>query len=189
MPRLILIKHAKPEIDANLPSHEWSLSPDGRRFSAVLAARLRAHSPRIVVSSTEPKAVQTAQIIAEALAIPAGVEPGLAEHDRSNVPMMKTRDFISSVANFFARPHQLVLGGETAAQARNRIVNAIDGLIDRHGSGDFAVVTHGTVLALFAAPLMETDAFELWREMGLPSYLVFDRPGMELVERCDRIEA
>jgi broad specificity phosphatase PhoE len=143
-------------------------------------------SLQAIACSEEPKAAETAEIIAARLGIASQTEPGLAEHDRGNVPMMKTRDFISAMAHFFNRPRQLVLGRETAEQARKRFGEAIDRLLARHGQDDLAVVTHGTVLALYAAPLIDADAFTLWRQMGLPSYLVFDRPSMVLVDRCDQ---
>ncbi len=188
MPNLILIKHAKPQKDESTPSREWKLSDEGRSLSAVLADQLEPHTPQIVISSDEPKAVETAQIIAEKLNIPTEIEKGLAEHNRDNVPMMQTREFIASMALLFNRPRQLVLGNETAEQARKRFSQSIDSLLDRHGQSNLAIVTHGTVLALYAGPLLEIPPFHLWRQMGLPAYLVFDRPSMNLIDRRDAVE-
>src|SRR5690606_31546943 len=166
MSKLILIKHARPQKDDTRPAHDWSLSDEGRRLSGVLAEQLRPHALGVIVSSPEPKAQQTAEIIAQALGIPTEVEADLAEHDRSSVPLMRTRELISMMALLFNRPRQCVLGGESAEQALKRFSRAIDRLLDRHGQRNLAIVSHGTVLALYAARLLETDPFPLWRQMA-----------------------
>lgn len=188
MSKLILIKHARPQKDDTRPAHDWSLSDEGRRLSGVLAEQLRPHALGVIVSSPEPKAQQTAEIIAQALGIPTEVEADLAEHDRSSVPLMPTREFISMMALLFNRPRQCVLGGESAEQALKRFSRAIDRLLDRHGQRNLAIVSHGTVLALYAARLLETDPFTLWRQMAQPAYLIFQRPNMDLLLRQDRLD-
>ena len=136
----------------------------------------------------QPKAVETAEILAAALGVPHEVAADLHEHDRSNVPQMPTREFISSVALFFKRPTELVLGRETAEQARRRMTVAMDRILSANEGRDVAVVTHGTVLALYLAPLLEGDEFDLWRRLGLPSYVVLDAEKMEAIETVERVE-
>jgi broad specificity phosphatase PhoE len=60
MPKLILIKHAKPVVTPDLPPEEWSLGDEGRAQAAALAARLKTYAPAVVVSSEERKARETA---------------------------------------------------------------------------------------------------------------------------------
>ncbi len=188
MRKLILIKHGKPQTDPARPSHEWSLSEQGREQSRALAERVRAFAPAVVVTSEEPKAAETGRIVAELLGVSCESAAGLEEHDRSNVPMMDTREFISTMAMFFKRPDELVLGRETASAAQSRIQTAIDAVLAKHVAGNIAIVTHGTVLALFAqARSAEDDAFACWRRMGLPSFIVFDLPAMARVAAVDRI--
>ncbi len=188
MAKLILIKHASPQIEPSVSSHEWKLSAAGREKAAVLADRLLPHAPSIVFTSDEPKAIETAQIVAQALGVAHEVAADLHEHDRSNVPQMPTREFVSSIAMFFKRPTELVLGLETAEQARRRVTVAIDRILSNNETRDVAVVTHGTVLALYLATLLEGDPFDLWRRLGLPSYVVLDAERMEAVETVERVE-
>jgi len=188
MPKLILIKHASPQQEAGVSSHDWKLSPAGREKAASLAERLRPHAPAVVYSSDEPKAVETAEIVAAALGVPHEVADDLHEHDRSNVPQMPTREFISSMALFFKKPAELVLGRETAEQARQRIRRAIDEIVSRDSTRDVAIVTHGTVLALYLAQVIGGDPFDLWRRMGLPSYVVVDASAKRVVESVERVE-
>ncbi|MGB7159876.1 MAG: histidine phosphatase family protein [Tepidisphaeraceae bacterium] len=188
MSKLILIKHASPQVEAGVSSHEWKLSPAGREKAAALAERLRSHAPGVIVSSAEPKAIETAQIIAGAMGIAHETAEGLAEHDRSNVPQMPTREFISSVALFFKKPTELVLGRETAAQALDRVTSAIDRILSEKAGRHVAIVTHGTVLALYLAPLTRGDPFDLWRRMGLPSFVMIDGETKQVIEMVDRVE-
>ena len=189
MAKLILIKHATPVKDPDRPSHEWELSDLGREQAIKVALDLEASelSFDLVATSAEPKAQETGQIIASELDRPMQVVKELAEHDRSNVPVMETREFISSVALFFREPDRLVLGRETARDAKSRITRAIESIMRDHAGKDLAVVSHGTVISLFAAEIVEEDAFQLWRRMGLPSYIAMDWERREVIRVVERI--
>src|SRR5690348_15964741 len=113
MPTLLLIKHARPEQLEGRPPQAWPLSEPGPTACPALADKLRPHRPAAIVSSDEKKAAETAKLLAQHLNFPApDVRPDLHEHDRTHVPLMRTADFISSMANFFKNPRKLVLGHE-----------------------------------------------------------------------------
>ena len=187
MRKLILIKHAAPLVVPGTPTAKWKLSDKGRESCAPLAEALRAHAPAVVVASEEPKAAETAEIVARRLGVPVETAPGLHEHDRSNVPHMRSGEFISHVELFFRRPTERVLGRESAVQAGDRFESAVNAVLAKHVDGNVAVVAHGTVIALLAAEHSDHYGFELWREMGLPSFVVFDLPGFTLSEMVAKI--
>ena len=187
MRRLILIKHARPQVDPQVPSERWILGEEGRAGAARLADRLRSYSFTRMVASREPKAVQTARIVGDALGRPVEEANDLFEHDRSNVPHMDSRAFISMVALFFKQPERLVLGEETADEAYERFATAVDQVIADQPDGDVAVMTHGTVIALFAGRRARQEPFALWRRMGLPSFLVLEMPDWRVAELVERI--
>ncbi len=187
MRKLILIKHSKPQVDEHLPSHEWKLSDEGRAQCDALVQKVRPYEPAIIIASEEPKAAETGQILATALGKPFETAAGVYEHDRSNVPHMLSREFISWVALFFKKPDELVLGRETAAGALARFEAAVDSILQAHPDGNLAIVTHGTVLALFAQKHAGIDPFTNWRAMGLPALMVFEEPEMKLVETVERM--
>jgi broad specificity phosphatase PhoE len=187
MPKLILIKHAKPVVDPEVPSDEWGLGDEGKERATKLVDVLRPYAVAEMVSSTEPKAKQTADIIGSGLGCNVREVEDLHEHDRRNVPHMDTREFISAMAQFFRQPRRLLLGNETAEQAYKRFADAVDGVIEA-ATGDVAIVTHGTVIALFANRRSQEDAFMLWRKMGLPSIIVFDLPTYDVVSVIDRVD-
>jgi broad specificity phosphatase PhoE len=186
MPKLILIKHARPEIDPAIPAEEWILGPQGRESATRLADRLREYPFSQILSSSEPKALQTAQIVGHALDRPVEQVHDLYEHDRRDVPHMDSREFISLVALFFKQPDQLVLGNETADEAYDRFAAAVDGILQQH-PGDIAIMTHGTVISLFAQRRAKQEPFALWRRMGQPSFIVFETPGWRVTEIVERV--
>src|SRR3954467_14306738 len=133
MAKLLLIKHARPEVDPAVASEEWRLGAEGREGAKRLADRLGAYHFARLYSSVEPKALETAQIVAGPRDLSVLTQPGLHEHDRRNVPHMASREFISMVALFFKEPDGLVLGDETADEAYARFAEAVDGVLAKEG--------------------------------------------------------
>jgi broad specificity phosphatase PhoE len=189
MRHLVLVKHAAPEVVAGASPETWKLSEKGRASCAPLAEALRRYDPRVLVCSEEAKAAETAELVAQSLGVPWETAPGLHEHDRSNVPHMRSGEFISTMEVVFRRPRQLVLGRETAAGALARFRNALDDVLERHGGeGDnVAVVSHGTVIALLLEHASGRNGFELWRRMQLPSFAVLELPGFTVREVVERL--
>ncbi len=183
MRKLILIKHASPFVTPGAPPERWKLSDKGRDACVPLADAITAHAPAIVISSDEPKAAETAELVASRLGVPTQTAPDLHEHDRRDVPHMRSGEFISHMELFFRRPGELVLGGETADDCLDRFESAIDQIIADHPDGNLAIVSHGTVIALFIAEHAKQNPFELWRRMGLPSFAVVSLPdfGIETI--------
>ncbi len=179
---LLFVRHSAVEIDANVPSREWGLSVNGRLLIQQLAPQIASHTPTRIITSTENKAIETGQIIADALNIPWQTAPNLHEHERSKVRYFESReDFETAVARFFAQPDELVFGDETANQARNRFDTAVHTLIAQYPTDTLAIVTHGTVLTLFLShhnPQLAPFAF--WRNLPLPCKVVVSIPAMTL---------
>ena len=106
-----MVRHSNPEMERDQPASAWRLDEVGRRRSKLLTDRLRGFSPDVVWSSREPKAVETAEIVAAAFGVPVRTADGLEEHHRRGVPYFLTNDeFESAVEQLFCSPDQLVLG-------------------------------------------------------------------------------
>jgi broad specificity phosphatase PhoE len=188
MRRIIFVKHAKPLVDPAVSSERWKLSVEGEALCGPLAELLRGYSPVRVVTSNESKAVETGRIVAATLGIESVVAKALHEHDRSNVPHMRSGEFISSVANFFKQTDRLVLGRETARQACDRFERAVNGVVERHAADEcLAIVTHGTVLSLLAERKAGMEPFGLWRKLGLPSFVVFELPSWKVATTVENV--
>lgn len=172
--RLILVKHSLPEIVKNIPAREWDLSGEGRDRAKELAKKLTQHRPETIVSSVEPKAQQTAEILGECLGLKPHMARDLHEHDRSQSPFYPNDEFESLVQKFFQEPGMLVFGKETANQALFRFKNAVKKVLDSHGSKMTLIVSHGTVISLFVSQATGIEGYQLWKDLGLPSFIVLD---------------
>lgn len=168
-PRLVLVKHSHVDVVPGRPSRRWELSAIGRERALVLADRLAGFGPARVVSSVEPKAAETAEIVAERLRVPAVTVPGLHEQERETAPHLGAEAFAAAIAWLFEEPSKVVFGEESADAAGDRFAAAVDAL---DGEADRIVVAHGTVIALYVSRVAGIDPYPLWQSLGLPSYVV-----------------
>lgn len=187
MPRLILVKHSLPLIEAERPRNEWRLSDEGRARAARLAERLRAYDVEGIVSSPEPKALETAQIVGASLALGVETIDALREHDDRDVPFQDEQGFRRSVQEFFARPSEAIFGPETADDAHERFSRGVETLMASRPETTAVVVAHGRVISLFVARRNRVDAYDLWGRLGLPSFVVLAMPGHRLAEVVERV--
>src|SRR5215813_12145936 len=81
VPYLILVKHALPEIIPPLPARQWHLSEVGRTQCVLLTDHLATYAPSALISSSEPKVLETAQLVAQRLHTNVQIVDGLHEHD------------------------------------------------------------------------------------------------------------
>ena len=178
---LILVKHSPPEIQEDLPAREWKLSDDGRIRAGRLAERLTEYKPDWIVSSIEPKARETAEIIADKMKVEFHVMNGLHEHDRHTTTYLSKADFERSIQEFFANPEVLVFGSETADEAQKRFALAVHSILESHKDETIVIVAHGTVISLLVSRLTGLSGLSLWKELGLPSFIVIDRQSNKLL--------
>jgi broad specificity phosphatase PhoE len=178
MYKLILVKHSLPEILPEIAANEWHLSTEGRRRCQVLGDELAGYDPDLIFSSPEPKAGETAQIIAQQLVKPLFIVPGLHEHERKTVRFTNEDQFAASVKELFKQPDALVFGEETAAQSLNRFSSALDQLISQNRDQNLVVISHGTVITLFVANICDIAPFPFWSRLDLPSFVVLSLPDL-----------
>lgn len=185
---LILVKHSLPEIDPSVPANEWILSDEGRRRAWILGEQLGRYNPDRVVSSIEPKAIETAEIASGSLKIPLEIVEVLHEHERANVGFLETERFEQSIRRLYEQPSELVFGEEMADSAHDRFSMAVNRLMDCYPKENIAIVTHGTVLSLFVSRNSDLEPFALWKKLGLPSWVVLSRRDFRVIEICPSIE-
>ena len=180
---LILVKHSLPKIVENMPAQKWGLSDEGRMRAQQLAGRLNQYQPEVIVSSVEPKAKETAEIIAAKHNLELHIAEGLHEHDRSKVAFLPKDEFQAAVREFFEKPDTLVFGSETADACHARFQQAVHSILDQNLDKTVVIVAHGTVISLFVSRLTGISDLLLWHELGLPSFLVIDVQSATLIER------
>jgi broad specificity phosphatase PhoE len=180
--RLVLIKHSVPEMQIHTESRFWHLSEEGRKRCAPLAEKLRRFNLARIVSSNEPKAVETAELLASELSRTHIVRPDLQENDRTGLGFVGVEAYQDTFRRFFAEPDRVIVGTETAEEARARFTTAVEAVLEEFPEETLAIVTHGTVISLLVSEPTAEERFRLWRRLGLPSYVVVSRPSLEIVE-------
>lgn len=122
---------------------------------------------RTIFCSTERKAVDAAEIIAEHLRLSPVIIEALGENDRSATGYLRREEFETVTDSFFAHPDESARGWERAIDAQHRIVAAVGRAVAMAPSqGDIAIVSHGGVGALLLCHLM-----------GVPINRAQDQPG------------
>jgi len=182
MKPLILVKHSLPEIVEHIPAREWRLSMEGRRRVRALADLLRPYQPEIIVTSVEPKAHETAEILAGNLKLAHHTMAGLHEHDRGDAPFYSKSEFQALVQEFFSQPDALIFGRETASQTLVRFRVAIEAILKSYEGKGIVIVAHGTVISLYASWLTGQEGYALWQKLGLPSFVVLDVQSRSLLD-------
>lgn len=183
-PKLLLVRHAAVQVNPEINSHQWQLSPDGRSATHHLAPQLKPFNPSRIFTSQEPKAIATGAALAEVLALPSQAIPGLQEHDRRGVPYFERKvDFETAVSQLFTHPDELVFGNETAVQARGRFDTAVNQLYHQFPHETLIITTHGTVMTLFIAMHNPTlNAFRFWQNLTMPFAALLSWPEKQLLQ-------
>lgn len=180
--QLVFIRHAAVQIKPGIPSKEWRLSNNGRSCASRLAPQIASYHPTRLITSSELKASETGEIIANVLGLPCQTAPELHEHDRQGVTFFESREeFVAAVTRFFRYPDKLIFGNETAHQALERFDTAVNHLITQYPTDTLAIVTHGTVLTLFLAHHNQFNPIPFWTNIKLPDFFVVNLPAFDLL--------
>ena len=174
MAKLLLVKHAPPEITPQVVCHRWVLSEEGRHRCAWLTEELKAQGITRLYSSLEPKALETAAIVAVRLGLALEPRSNLHESDRTGLGFLSQDELQRRLREFFEKPDQSVIVGETANGAFERFSGAISNILSEGHSQPLSIVTHGIVLSLFVARHNAITPFGIWARLALPSYVVLD---------------
>lgn len=158
---------------------QWQLGERGKAQAVEVARRLSAWSPFHLFSSHEPKAMQTAEIIAETLGLEHKVFAGLEEFDRPKLPIMNVDEHHQRNRAIFLNQTQPILGVESGNDALKRFDDALFRLHQEYPDDNLAIVTHGTVMSLFLAHYNSTDGFEVWKRLQCGDFVVVSRPNCQ----------
>lgn len=172
MPRLLyLVRHAAPLADPRLPPHTWGLSSQGREDAAAIARVTEWTNITTIWSSAEPKARETARIIADAVGAAVRIDEDLGEL-RFDAGFLPEEEFMERVGSFLDGADDSDF--EAYGDALRRITSCISRLGRREG-GALAVVSHGRILTVLLGHLLGHPAgSHVWRAMRLPDLAVLD---------------
>lgn len=180
--RLILIRHSQSQPVPGVPPAHWRLTARGRERCDPLADILKSFDLQKIYCSDEAKAVETAELAARPLKLTVEVVQDVHEHVRTGAPFLTQDAFAATLQQFFAEPHTLIFGAETAHEARQRFSRAVRDLVARESNSDVALVTHGTVISLFVGAHSSWDPYLFWQELDQPAVIVFTVPSFTLAQ-------
>ena len=145
MPTVLFITHPDVVIDPDVPVPDWPLNERGRARMHAMTTCPWVRGVRRIFASSERKARDAAQILADRLGLGAyRVIANLGENDRSATGFLAKDEFEATADAFFARPLQSIRGWEPAADAQARIVGAVDqAILQALEHVDIAIVGHG----------------------------------------------
>lgn len=139
------LSHPQVQVDANVPVPDWGLSELGRSRTEAIRQAPALKKTDLIISSTERKAVETAEIIGNELGVEVLQVHRMHENDRSATGFLPPEEFEKVADLFFLHPEQSVQGWERALDAQARIVEETKNFIREHTSGDILMVGHGGV--------------------------------------------
>jgi len=145
MPVVFFITHPDVVIRPSVPVPDWPLNERGRARMCAMVAASWVKEVRGIFASSERKAREGAQILADGLGLSGySVIDDLGENDRSATGYLPKREFEALVDAFFAQPQTSIRGWEPAADAQARIVRAVERIVSQaSGNSDLAIVGHG----------------------------------------------
>jgi broad specificity phosphatase PhoE len=185
LPTVFFITHPDVAIDPNIPVTDWPLNERGRARMQAVAAWPWARRVRRIFASSERKAREGAQILADTLGLDGySVVDDLGENDRSATGHLAKQDFEATADAFFAHPQESVRGWEPAVIAEARIVCAVEQIVSQASDdGDLAIVGHGgtgTLLYCHLAGLPIDRRYDQPATNG-GNWFAFDRASRKLL--------
>jgi len=208
MARGYFITHPDVIIDPERPIERWALSPRGRQRMQSLLAQPWVRSIGCVLSSSEQKAIDGAEILVGALGVPHQVVRELGEYDRSSTGLLPPAEFWPLVDEFFRWPERSIRGWERALDAQARVLGAVRSAVASWASGsqeagsqeapDLAFVAHGAVGALLLAQLSGAGISRSFDQPLPPAgsppgtgggyFFSFSLPGLEIEQGWQAID-
>lgn len=187
---LILVRHAASQPQPGTSAHDWQLAHSGRDQCRLLADRLRPYNLNHIITSDEPKALQTGTLIADYLGnLSLTQDASLRETHRKTAPYFADEAaFRQAIAAAMHQPQQLLYGEETFEAARLRFSAAVEHLTNAHPDESIALVSHGTILSLYLAHQMSIPPFAIWSLLDMPAYAVLTLPDLQVCELCFSLE-
>ncbi|MGE0880584.1 MAG: histidine phosphatase family protein [Acidimicrobiia bacterium] len=153
---LVLIRHALPvrrELEGGAADPE--LSDVGHLQASLVAAHLGEEAIDALYVSPLRRARETAAPIAETIGLDAVVVDGVAEFDRN-------ASFYIPLEEAMADPtldwRKMWGADDDHSDFRAVVVDAIEGLIERHAGHRIAVVCHGGVINMYLGHVLGTPA-------------------------------
>ncbi|WP_205875364.1 histidine phosphatase family protein [Mycobacterium camsae] len=189
--QLLLVRHALPLRSNHGEGADPELSETGLQQVARLPEALARYPIARVVSSPQRRAIQTAEPLAQARALPVDIEDRLAEYDRDQTSYIPIEQIRAEFPDEWARMAQGHLPSAVDEDAfRARVRGAIDDLVAAADPDEtVAAFSHGGVINVVLHEILGTA-----RLLSFPidyasvTRLLFSRTGQATVATVNATE-
>ncbi len=171
-PELVLVRHGETEWTDRGLLHgrlDSPLSPTGRYHAELTGRILKGERFDVLYSSPQGRAMETAEILGQAVGLNVEALDGLREMHYGWLEgrPLSLFDPDGTGAGLF-RPLvriALALTGERPDQVAERVASTLRELAARHPQGRLLIVTHWGILSVLVAQLVDQDP-AAWRNYG-----------------------
>lgn len=163
----IYLTHPEVAIDPAVPVPDWGLSDIGRSRANKGLLEPWASEIRHVYSSSERKAVETAEVFATRFALTVRLIESMHENDRSATGFLPPHEFEQVADQFFSAPETSIRGWERALDAQSRIVDSVKAVVSDLPTDDPVLLAgHGGVGTLLKCYLLGVPISRHYDQMG-----------------------
>jgi broad specificity phosphatase PhoE len=169
---ITFLRHAETLRDEKIPVSKWGLSPEGLKQAKAVRTVLKKYPFDYVISSGEDKAYETAKFFENMISSRIKSNPLFNELNRDTGPYLSNDEYPKAVQYAMDTPSKSVHEWETVDSALDRFKYGVEQLNQKYQSKTLLVVSHGIVLTVFFASLLNcmNMAFDRWKNLRFCAY-------------------
>jgi broad specificity phosphatase PhoE len=164
--KYIFLRHAETLKDPNTHPKDWLLTPDALQIVNKYIEEGKFANVTKIYSSTEPKAVATGKPISAKLEAEINELENFVEVKREK-KFLTDEEFLAQKKKEVENLGTVENGVESGGDALNRFEEGIDKLESEFNGETILVISHGTVMSIYFAKLLNElpNVFDRWQKL------------------------
>lgn len=169
--KIIFLRHADTQKNPNVNAALWGLSDEGKLQADTVADMPVMQEVDVIYVSEEDKTSLTVSPLALRLGLKPTIMPEFNEVKRGDAFLTK-EEFEAEKTKQLIDLDYPAFGGESSSAALLRFSQGVKEISTRHPEGTILIVTHGTVLNLYFASLLQANEMlpERWKKTSFVAY-------------------
>jgi broad specificity phosphatase PhoE len=167
----ILLRHGQTEWNREQRFRgraDLSLDEIGLRQAEAVAEKLTSYKAAVIYSSPLPRALMTAQVVAEHLGLTVQTLPELIDIDFGDWEGLSAKEASEQDSDLFNRwtehPHEVRFPqGESLQDVRDRVAAAVESLALKHDGQTVALISHKVVCQVLICLVLGLDDSHFWQ--------------------------
>jgi broad specificity phosphatase PhoE len=169
--RVIIVRHGRTEwnrVERFRGRVDIGLDEVGTKQAEVAAKRIREWPISAIYSSPLRRAMDTAEIIAAPLELNVQPMSGIIDIDYGSWQGLSIEQVVARDDSLYSQwvesPYEVKFpGGESFAEARERVSSTIGDLIQQHPKETFVLVSHKVICQILILNLLGLDSSHFWQ--------------------------